>query len=54
MYNVEAKHSAHREHLLHENGGELPERPNYEYLVRICTRLTLQTIKNKVGRPSLH
>ncbi|WFD27644.1 Cytochrome c oxidase subunit 6A [Malassezia nana] len=32
MYNVEMRHAAHQEHLLQENNGELPERPNYEYL----------------------
>ncbi|SHO78278.1 Similar to S.cerevisiae protein COX13 (Subunit VIa of cytochrome c oxidase) [Malassezia sympodialis ATCC 42132] len=32
MYKVEAKHAAHQAHILEENGGELPERPDYEYL----------------------
>ncbi|KAI0639694.1 mitochondrial cytochrome c oxidase subunit VIa [Trametes polyzona] len=32
--NVEAEHEAHKEHLIHENGGKLPEPPAYEYLNR--------------------
>ncbi|KIP12500.1 hypothetical protein PHLGIDRAFT_17611 [Phlebiopsis gigantea 11061_1 CR5-6] len=30
--NVENEHAAHEEHLKHENGGERPEPPAYEYL----------------------
>ncbi|PKI84315.1 Cytochrome c oxidase subunit 6A [Malassezia vespertilionis] len=32
MYRIESAHAAHHEHELEENGGELPERPDYEYL----------------------
>ena len=32
MRNVEAEHAAHIEHEKHENGGELPEIPAYEYM----------------------
>ena len=30
--NVEAEHAAHIEHEKHENGGELPAIPAYEYM----------------------
>jgi len=30
--NVEKEHAEHEEHLKHENGGQLPETPSYEYL----------------------
>ncbi|WVQ85272.1 hypothetical protein IAT38_007437 [Cryptococcus sp. DSM 104549] len=31
-YKVEAAHAEHFEHIKHENGGELPEKPVYEYM----------------------
>lgn len=31
-YKIESAHHAHQEHVLEENDGALPERPNYEYL----------------------
>ena len=31
---VETEHAEHTEHLKHENGGELPAVPEYEYLNR--------------------
>ncbi|KAF5356262.1 hypothetical protein D9756_004156 [Leucocoprinus leucothites] len=34
VYNVETEHAAHVEHIKHENGGELPETPAYDYLNR--------------------
>jgi cytochrome c oxidase subunit 6a len=34
VYNLESEHAAHLEHLKHENGGELPEKPHYPYLHR--------------------
>ncbi|KAJ3516367.1 hypothetical protein NLJ89_g1156 [Agrocybe chaxingu] len=34
VYNAEAEHAAHVEHLKHENGGVLPEPPAYEFLNR--------------------
>ncbi|TEB04010.1 mitochondrial cytochrome c oxidase subunit VIa, partial [Coprinellus micaceus] len=34
VYNAEKEHAAHIEHLKHENGGELPETPAYDYLNR--------------------
>jgi len=34
VYNVETEHSAHVEHIKHENGGELPTPPAFEYLNR--------------------
>ncbi|KAF5337273.1 hypothetical protein D9611_003106 [Ephemerocybe angulata] len=34
VYNAEAEHAAHIEHIKHENGGELPEPPAYDYLNR--------------------
>ncbi|KZP16842.1 X15341 cytochrome C oxidase subunit [Athelia psychrophila] len=34
VYNVEAKHKAHMDHLLEENDGVLPQPPAYEYLNR--------------------
>lgn len=34
VYNVEAKHKAHLDHLLEENDGVLPQPPAYEYLNR--------------------
>lgn len=34
IYKIESEHAAHQAHVLEENGGELPERPDYEYLVR--------------------
>ena len=34
VYNAEVEHAAHLEHLKHENGGELPEVPAYDYLNR--------------------
>ncbi|KAH9487039.1 Cytochrome c oxidase subunit 13, mitochondrial [Psilocybe cubensis] len=34
VYNAEVEHAAHIEHLKHENGGELPETPLYDYLNR--------------------
>ncbi|KAF8585579.1 mitochondrial cytochrome c oxidase subunit VIa, partial [Ramaria rubella] len=30
--NVEAEHTNHLEHIKEENGGELPETPQYDYL----------------------
>ncbi|KAF8632581.1 hypothetical protein AX15_001789 [Amanita polypyramis BW_CC] len=32
VYNAEAEHSAHLEHLKEEHGGHLPEAPQYPYL----------------------
>jgi len=32
VYNVETEHSAHIEHVKHENGGELPPTPAFEYM----------------------
>ena len=32
MYKVESEHHAHHEHILEENDGQLPERPDYEYV----------------------
>lgn len=32
--NVEAEHEAHLEHLKHENGGQLPPKPEYSYLIK--------------------
>ncbi|KAL4402393.1 Cytochrome c oxidase subunit 6A [Malassezia pachydermatis] len=32
IYKIESEHAAHQAHVLEENGGELPERPDYEYL----------------------
>ncbi|KIJ68555.1 hypothetical protein HYDPIDRAFT_37008 [Hydnomerulius pinastri MD-312] len=34
VYNVEAEHAAHEEHLKAENDGKLPQPPEYEYLNR--------------------
>ncbi|TFK41268.1 cytochrome c oxidase, subunit VIa [Crucibulum laeve] len=34
VYNAEAEHAAHLEHLRHENGGELPEIPGFDYMNR--------------------
>lgn len=34
VYNAEAEHAAHIEHIKEENGGELPETPAYDYLNR--------------------
>lgn len=34
VYNVEKEHHEHLEHLKHENGGVLPQPPDYEYLNR--------------------
>ena len=51
MYKVEAKHAAHQAHILEENGGELPERPDYEYLVRTCHANV--TEHQEQGRPSI-
>jgi len=34
VYNVEAEHNAHTEHLREEHGGHLPEVPGYEYMNR--------------------
>ncbi|KJA26082.1 hypothetical protein HYPSUDRAFT_199308 [Hypholoma sublateritium FD-334 SS-4] len=34
VYNAEVEHAAHTEHIKHENGGELPETPAYDYLNR--------------------
>ncbi|KAF6766118.1 cytochrome c oxidase, subunit VIa, partial [Ephemerocybe angulata] len=34
VYNAEAEHAAHIEHIKHENGGVLPEPPAYDYLNR--------------------
>ncbi|CAD6893609.1 unnamed protein product [Tilletia controversa] len=31
IYGIEAAHIHHRDHEIHENGGELPERVMYEY-----------------------
>ncbi|WVQ97080.1 hypothetical protein IAU59_004190 [Kwoniella sp. CBS 9459] len=31
-YKLESAHHEHLEHLKHENGGELPERPVYSYM----------------------
>lgn len=31
-WKLEKEHHDHLEHIKHENGGELPVRPNYEYL----------------------
>ncbi|KAK0524631.1 Cytochrome c oxidase subunit 6A [Tilletia horrida] len=31
IYGIEAEHIHHRDHEIHENGGELPERVFYEY-----------------------
>ncbi|KAK0544891.1 Cytochrome c oxidase subunit 6A [Tilletia horrida] len=31
IYGIEAEHLHHRDHEIHENGGELPERVFYEY-----------------------
>ena len=38
IYQIEAKHHEHHEHVLEENDGNLPERPPYPYLVRILQR----------------
>ena len=32
MYKIESEHHAHHEHILEENDGQLPERPDYEYV----------------------
>lgn len=34
VYNLEAEHNAHLEHIMHENDGKLPDPPAYEYLNR--------------------
>lgn len=34
VYNAEAEHAAHVEHIKHENGGVLPEAPAYDYMSR--------------------
>lgn len=34
VYGLETEHHRHVEHLKHENGGKLPEKPAYEYLNR--------------------
>ncbi|KAH6917462.1 cytochrome c oxidase, subunit VIa [Coprinopsis sp. MPI-PUGE-AT-0042] len=34
VYNAEAEHAAHIEHIKHENGGELPETPAFDFLNR--------------------
>ncbi|KAF9481687.1 mitochondrial cytochrome c oxidase subunit VIa [Pholiota conissans] len=34
VYNTEVEHAAHVEHIKHENGGELPETPQYDYMNR--------------------
>ncbi|KAF4623011.1 hypothetical protein D9613_001707 [Agrocybe pediades] len=34
VYNAEAEHAAHIEHIKHENGGELPETPLYDHMNR--------------------
>ncbi|KAJ2927155.1 hypothetical protein H1R20_g9902, partial [Candolleomyces eurysporus] len=34
VYNAEVAHAEHIEHIKHENGGELPETPAYDYLNR--------------------
>ncbi|WFC97352.1 Cytochrome c oxidase subunit 6A [Malassezia yamatoensis] len=31
-YKIESAHHEHQEHILHENDGQLPERPPYPYL----------------------
>ncbi|PWN31746.1 uncharacterized protein FA14DRAFT_162646 [Meira miltonrushii] len=31
IYRIEAEHLHHRDHEIHENGGELPETTKYEY-----------------------
>ncbi|KAE8254604.1 hypothetical protein A4X13_0g3351 [Tilletia indica] len=31
IYGIEAEHIHHRDHEIHENGGELPERVMYDY-----------------------
>ncbi len=33
IYQIEAEHIHHRDHEIEENGGQLPERPFYEYNV---------------------
>ena len=35
MYKVESKHLAHAKHVYEENDHSLPDRPDYEYLVRV-------------------
>ena len=32
MYRVESAHHHHQEHIIEENDGQLPERPDYDYL----------------------
>ncbi|KAF5312815.1 hypothetical protein D9619_003416 [Psilocybe cf. subviscida] len=34
VYNTETEHAAHIEHIKHENGGELPETPAFDYMNR--------------------
>jgi len=34
VYNAEAEHAAHIEHIKEENGGELPENPAYDFINR--------------------
>ncbi|KAF8168217.1 COX6A, subunit VIa of cytochrome c oxidase [Crassisporium funariophilum] len=34
VYNAETEHAAHVEHIKHENGGVLPERPAFDYMNR--------------------
>jgi len=34
VYNTEVEHAAHVEHIKQENGGELPEKPAYDYINR--------------------
>jgi len=34
VYNVESEHAAHLEHIKEENGGELPETPEFDFLNR--------------------
>ena len=34
VYNTEAEHAAHIEHIKEENGGELPETPAFDFLNR--------------------
>ncbi|KAF8202974.1 cytochrome c oxidase, subunit VIa [Pholiota molesta] len=34
VYNAEAEHKAHIEHIKEENGGHLPEPPAYDYMNR--------------------
>ena len=58
VYRVEKEHAEHTEHIKHENGGHLPEVPEYEYLNRRGASLSFASparpylVLGRVGRDS--